>query len=80
MTEVLISLLSGMSPLTTVQLNDLLSYLLSTGLPALLCMSVLRKAGFSLWWTLAACIPYLNVVLLLLFALVRWPAHPPASR
>ncbi|WP_374520002.1 hypothetical protein [Undibacterium squillarum] len=80
MADALTQLLSGGFPssvfpllLNAVQLTDVLSYMLSTGLPALFMLPVLRKAGFSAWWFFPACVPYLNVVLLLLFAFVRWP-------
>lgn len=61
------------------QLSVLLVYILTLALPALLFVPVLRKAGFSAWWALPGCVPYLNIGLLLLFAFVRWPDFPRKS-
>ncbi|EJL28503.1 hypothetical protein PMI01_03515 [Caulobacter sp. AP07] len=46
---------------------------------------ILRRAGFSPWWSFLVLVPYLNVVALWVFAFVRWPletvavASPPQS-
>lgn len=34
---------------------------------------ILSKAGYSGWWTIAAFVPLLNLVLLYVFAFSRWP-------
>ena len=34
---------------------------------------ILKRMGFSRWWTLVAFIPYLNVAALWVLAFVRWP-------
>jgi len=36
---------------------------------------IARKAGFSGWWSVAMLIPLLNIVLLWMFAFVRWPVE-----
>ena len=35
---------------------------------------VLKRMGFSRWWTLVAFIPYVNVVALWVIAFIQWPA------
>lgn len=34
---------------------------------------ILRKAGFSGWWTILVFVPYLNLAALWVFAFVKWP-------
>jgi hypothetical protein len=34
---------------------------------------VLRKAGYSPWWVIIAFVPPVNIVMLWVFALSRWP-------
>lgn len=35
---------------------------------------ILRRAGFSAWWSILAVVPFLNLVGLWILAYVRWPA------
>ncbi|MCP6390826.1 hypothetical protein NL487_28285, partial [Klebsiella pneumoniae] len=35
---------------------------------------VIRKAGFSRWWTLIYPVPLINLIALFVFAFSRWPA------
>jgi hypothetical protein len=42
-------------------------------LPYLLFGPILKKAGFSKWWSLIMLIPVINVVAVWIFAFVKWP-------
>jgi hypothetical protein len=35
---------------------------------------VLKRMGFSRWWTIVAFIPYANVIALWVLSFIRWPA------
>jgi hypothetical protein len=37
---------------------------------------IARKAGFSAWWTATLFIPFLNIVMVWVFAYVSWPKGP----
>ena len=45
----------------------------------LLFGSVVKKAGFSRWWSLLLCIPIINIISIWVFAFVKWPAEFSAS-
>ena len=36
-------------------------------------VKILHKAGYSGWWLLTAFVPFLNVIMLWIFAFARWP-------
>ena len=38
-----------------------------------LVVRVVRKAGYSPWWAIGVFVPGVNLVLLVMFATVRWP-------
>lgn len=40
---------------------------------------ILRKAGFSRWWSVLAIIPLVNLIALWLFAFSRWRVLPLAQ-
>jgi hypothetical protein len=42
------------------------------------CARVLRKAGFSIWWSVFVFFPPALVVLIWLMAFIDWPARGPA--
>lgn len=47
----------------------------------LLCFNLIyipavRKAGFSGWWVVLSVVPIVGLVLLWIFAFIRWPAQP----
>jgi len=42
-------------------------------IPFLVFGPVLKKAGFSKWWSLLMAIPILNFVMIWIFAFVDWP-------
>ncbi len=42
-------------------------------LPMIPIAVILRKAGFSPWWTLVYLLPFGNLVGLFVFAFARWP-------
>lgn len=35
---------------------------------------ILQKAGLEGWWTLALLVPVVNIVMIWIFAFMRWPA------
>ena len=39
-----------------------------------LYVRIARRVGFSPWWALAMQVPMLNLLLIWLFAFIRWPA------
>lgn len=39
----------------------------------ILTLKILQKAGFSAWWCIPSLVPGLNLVLIWVFAYVRWP-------
>ena len=41
-------------------------------------VKILRKAGYSGWWLLTAFVPFLNVIMLWIFAFARWPIEERA--
>ena len=63
-----------------VFLTILCSLLIFQIIPALLCIPILRKAGFSAWWALPALIPGMIIPMLWIFAFIRWPRYPSDSR
>jgi hypothetical protein len=42
------------------------------------CARVLKKAGFSIWWSVFVFFPPALVVLIWLMAFIDWPARGPA--
>ena len=40
---------------------------------------ILRRAGFSRWWSILWAIPVVNIIALWVFALVPWPAFGTQS-
>ena len=46
-------------------------YLIVTGIPT---ARILRRTGYSRWWTLLYFIPLVNIVALWVLAYRRWPA------
>lgn len=47
-----------------------------------LCSKIVGKTGLSRWWTLCLLIPYVNVIMLWIFAFAEWPSikkHPNNS-
>ena len=64
--------------------NDPGMLALLSGLPMILFVfwvffRVFRKAGRSGWWTLLLIVPLVNIVMLWVFAFVRWPAVEAAE-
>lgn len=41
---------------------------------------ILRRTGFSAWWLLTMLLPIVNMVMLWVFAFVKWPAVDRADR
>lgn len=45
-----------------------------------LTVKILQKAGLSVWWCIPSLIPFLNVVLIWVFAWAEWPALATGKR
>jgi uncharacterized membrane protein YhaH (DUF805 family) len=43
-------------------------------IPALLSVRILNKAGYSRWWALLFIVPFINVIMVWVFAYAKWPA------
>lgn len=39
------------------------------------CWRILAKAGFSRWWVILVFLPIVNLVMVWLFAFIRWPNY-----
>ena len=40
--------------------------------------AVVKKAGFSRWWSLLLVVPLVNLIMIWVFAFVEWPAEKKA--
>jgi uncharacterized membrane protein YhaH (DUF805 family) len=82
MFQVSVVLVAGMLAIMGVPvfLMVLCSLLIFQIIPALLCIPLLRKAGFSAWWALPALIPGMIIPMLWIFAFIRWPRYPSDPR
>jgi uncharacterized membrane protein YhaH (DUF805 family) len=40
---------------------------------------IIRKAGYSGWWVLVTFVPLVNLIMLWVFALARWPVEQRAA-
>jgi len=47
-----------------------LLFILLVGIPV---ANILHRAGRSRWWTILAFLPFLNLIVLWVFAFTRWP-------
>ena len=45
----------------------------------ILSLLVIRKFGFSGWWAILTCIPFINIILLWILAYIEWPSYPDHS-
>jgi uncharacterized membrane protein YhaH (DUF805 family) len=44
-------------------------------IPFILFVPILRKAGFSVWWSLCFFIPVIDIILVWVFAFIEWPVQ-----
>ena len=42
-------------------------------------VKIIKKAGYSGWWVLVVFIPLINLIMLWVFALARWPVEERAA-
>jgi hypothetical protein len=47
-----------------------LAIIILVGLPV---ANIVHRAGHSRWWTILAFVPFVNLIMLWVFAFVRWP-------
>jgi uncharacterized membrane protein YhaH (DUF805 family) len=63
-----------MEPSSAAQTAQLLPLLLISALTLWLSVRILRKAGYSGWWSLLAMVPVANIAMIWAFAFSDWPA------
>ena len=56
-------------------LVNLVFFIFFIVLPLWSAFRIVRRAGYSGWWTLGILVPGLNIVLLWIFAFSEWPRH-----
>ncbi|MHC6800150.1 hypothetical protein ACYTR9_07515 [Vibrio antiquarius] len=44
-------------------------------IPILLFGPILKKAGFSKWWSFIMLVPIVNIIAIWVFAHIKWPAE-----
>ncbi|AIW14101.1 Membrane protein [Vibrio tubiashii] len=44
-------------------------------IPLLVFGPILKKAGFSKWWSIVMLLPIANIIAIWLFAYVKWPSE-----
>ncbi len=44
-------------------------------IPVLVFGPVVKKAGFSRWWSLILILPLINLIMVWVFAFMKWPAE-----
>ncbi len=47
-------------------------------IPVLVFGPVVKKAGFSRWWSLILILPLINLIMVWAFAFMKWPAEENA--
>jgi hypothetical protein len=50
-------------------------WLLIVGIMMIPYVKIIKKAGYSGWWTLTAFVPLLNLIMLWVFAFSTWPVE-----
>lgn len=65
----------GIGGISIWQLIIILALLL---IPLLIFGPVAKKAGFSRWWGLLLAVPIINVLIIWIFAFIKWPAESNA--
>ena len=53
---------------------QLLPLALTVALTVWMSVRILRKAGYSGWWSLLAVVPLLNIAMIWVFSFSEWPA------
>ncbi len=58
---------------------QLIIFLIIIAIPTVLIFSrVVKKAGFSGWWSVVLIVPLLNLIMVWVFAFMEWPAEKSA--
>jgi uncharacterized membrane protein YhaH (DUF805 family) len=63
-----------MEPSPIQQVAQLLPLTLTVALTLWMSARILRKAGYSGWWSLLAVVPLLNIAMIWVFSTSDWPA------
>jgi uncharacterized membrane protein YhaH (DUF805 family) len=64
----------AMEPSPIAQVAQLLPLTVAVALTLWMSVRILRKAGYSGWWSLLAVVPLLNIAMIWVFAMSDWPA------
>lgn len=62
-----------MGPEDGFSLGELIGGLIALLVVLVPYVKIIRKAGYSGWWFLTAFVPFLNLVMLWVFAFADWP-------
>ena len=57
-----------------ISIWQIIIILLLLAIPVLVFGPVAKKAGFSRWWSLTLVVPFVNVIMIWVFAFIEWPA------
>ena len=58
---------------------QLIIFLIIIAIPTVLIFRpVVKKAGFSRWWSLLMFVPLINLIMVWVFAFMEWPAEKSA--
>jgi uncharacterized membrane protein YhaH (DUF805 family) len=63
-----------MEPSPIEQAVQLLPLILTVALTLWMSVRILRRAGYSGWWSLLAVVPLLNIAMIWVFSFSDWPA------
>ena len=63
-----------MEPSPIAQVAQLLPLTLTAALTLWMGVRILRKAGYSGWWSLLTLVPLLNIAMIWVFSFSDWPA------
>ena len=58
-----------------ISIWQIIILLVVIAIPFILFTPILRKSGFSAWWSLCFFIPVINVMLVWVFAFIEWPVQ-----
>ena len=61
-----------------ISIWQIIIILLLLAIPVLVFGPVAKKAGFSRWWSLTLVVPFVNVIMIWVFAFIEWPAEKGA--
>lgn len=63
-----------MEPSPLEQVGQFLPLTVAVALTLWMSVRILRRAGYSGWWSLLAVVPLLNIAMIWVFSMSDWPA------